>query len=123
MTHGHTILHIIHERHFFNYKLCCCCKKKEYWTTRKSNKYFLFVQQSFRFLSNSFCLYYPLELYLFTNFTIYFFLNTVKIYNLYTTILVKNNGRRGPWSCEGSMPQYRGMPGLGSGWVGEQGEG
>ena len=22
------------------------------------------------------------------------------------------NGRRGPRSCEGSMPQYRGMPGL-----------
>ena len=35
------------------------------------------------------------------------------------------NGRRGLWSCEGSMPQYRGMPGPGSrsGWVGEQGEG
>jgi hypothetical protein len=35
------------------------------------------------------------------------------------------NGRRDPWSCEGSMPQYRGMPGPGgrSGWVGEQGEG
>jgi hypothetical protein len=34
------------------------------------------------------------------------------------------NGRRGPWSCESSMPQYRGMPGPGSwsGWVGEQGE-
>jgi hypothetical protein len=33
--------------------------------------------------------------------------------------------RRGPWSCEGSMPQYRGMPGLGSGsgWAGEQGDG
>ena len=32
------------------------------------------------------------------------------------------NGRRGPWSCEGSMPQYRGMPGprSGSGWVGDQ---
>jgi hypothetical protein len=28
------------------------------------------------------------------------------------------NGRRGPWSCEGSMPQCRGMPGWGgkSGW-------
>jgi hypothetical protein len=25
------------------------------------------------------------------------------------------NGRRGPKSCEGSMPQYRGMPGLGMG--------
>jgi hypothetical protein len=25
------------------------------------------------------------------------------------------NGRRGPWSCEGSMPQYRGMPGPGPG--------
>jgi hypothetical protein len=25
------------------------------------------------------------------------------------------NGRRGPSSCEGSMPQYRGMPGLGMG--------
>ena len=25
------------------------------------------------------------------------------------------NGRRGPWSCEGSTPQYRGMPGPGLG--------
>ena len=35
------------------------------------------------------------------------------------------NGRRDPWSCEGSMPQYRRMPGPGSrsGWVGEQGDG
>jgi hypothetical protein len=35
------------------------------------------------------------------------------------------NGRRGPWSCEVSMPQYRGMtgPGIGNEWVGEQGEG
>ena len=34
------------------------------------------------------------------------------------------NGRRGPWSCEGSVPQCRGMPGQGSGseWVGEQRE-
>jgi hypothetical protein len=33
-------------------------------------------------------------------------------------------GRRGPWSCEDYMPQYRGMPGPGSWseWVGEQGE-
>ena len=33
--------------------------------------------------------------------------------------------RRGPWSCKDSMPQYRGMPGPGSGseWVGEQGGG
>jgi hypothetical protein len=23
------------------------------------------------------------------------------------------NGRRGPWSCEDSMPQYRGIPGPG----------
>jgi hypothetical protein len=32
------------------------------------------------------------------------------------------NGRKGPWSCEGSMPQCRGMPGPGSRceWVGEQ---
>ena len=32
------------------------------------------------------------------------------------------NGRRGPWSCEGSIPQYRGMSGPGRGvcWVGEQ---
>jgi hypothetical protein len=31
------------------------------------------------------------------------------------------NGRRGPWSYEGMMPQFRGMPGQGggSGWVGE----
>jgi hypothetical protein len=30
---------------------------------------------------------------------------------------------RDSWSCEGLMPQYRGMPGQGSGseWVGEQG--
>jgi hypothetical protein len=30
-------------------------------------------------------------------------------------------GRIGPWSCEGSMPQCRGMPGQGSwsGWMGE----
>jgi hypothetical protein len=29
-----------------------------------------------------------------------------------------------PWSCEGPMPQYGGMPGprSGSGWVVEQGE-
>jgi hypothetical protein len=35
------------------------------------------------------------------------------------------NERRGPWSCEGSMPLCRGIPGEGSrsGWVGEQGEG
>jgi hypothetical protein len=35
------------------------------------------------------------------------------------------NRRRGPWSCEGSMPQYKGIygPGSRSGWVGEQGEG
>jgi hypothetical protein len=32
------------------------------------------------------------------------------------------NGRRGPWSCEGSMPQYRGMIGPGMG-VGELGDG
>jgi hypothetical protein len=33
--------------------------------------------------------------------------------------------RRGPWSCEGSMPQYRGMPGPRnrSGWIVEQGDG
>ena len=31
----------------------------------------------------------------------------------------------GPWSCEGYMPQYRGMavPGSESRWVGEQEEG
>jgi hypothetical protein len=29
--------------------------------------------------------------------------------------LVDINGRRGPSSCEGSMPQYRGMPGPGMG--------
>jgi hypothetical protein len=34
------------------------------------------------------------------------------------------NGRRGPSSCEGSIPQCRAMqgPGIGSGWVGEHGE-
>jgi hypothetical protein len=39
--------------------------------------------------------------------------------------LVGHRGRRGPWSCEDSMPPYGGMPGpkSGSGWVGEQGEG
>jgi hypothetical protein len=39
--------------------------------------------------------------------------------------LLDINGRRGPWPCEDSMPQCRGMPGPGSlsGWVGEQGEG
>jgi hypothetical protein len=33
--------------------------------------------------------------------------------------------RRDPWSCEGSMPKCREMPGSGSrsGWVYEQGEG
>jgi hypothetical protein len=37
--------------------------------------------------------------------------------------LVSHQWERGPWSCEGSMPQYRGLPGpgSGSGWVGEQG--
>ena len=35
------------------------------------------------------------------------------------------SGRKGPWSCEDSRPQYKGMPrlGSGSGWVGEQGGG
>jgi hypothetical protein len=35
------------------------------------------------------------------------------------------NGRRGPRSCEVSIPQDRGMPGLGMGvgGLGEQGEG
>jgi hypothetical protein len=35
------------------------------------------------------------------------------------------NERRGPRSCEGSMPQCREMPGQGSRskWVSEQGEG
>ena len=35
------------------------------------------------------------------------------------------NGRRDPWSCEGSLPQNREMPGPGnrSGWIGEQGKG
>jgi hypothetical protein len=34
------------------------------------------------------------------------------------------NERRGPWSCEGSIFQCRGIPGQGSRseWVGEQGE-
>jgi hypothetical protein len=34
------------------------------------------------------------------------------------------NERRSPWSCEGLMLQFRGMPeqGSGSGWVSEQGE-
>ena len=28
------------------------------------------------------------------------------------------NGRRGPWSCEDHMPQYRGIPGPGMGVAG-----
>ena len=32
------------------------------------------------------------------------------------------NGRRGPWSYEGPMPHYRGMPGSGSRWAKEEGE-
>jgi hypothetical protein len=38
---------------------------------------------------------------------------------------VAEDGKRGPWSCDGSKPQCRGMPGpgSGSGQVGEQGEG
>jgi hypothetical protein len=37
----------------------------------------------------------------------------------------ENQLRRGPWSCEDYMPQYRGMPepGSKSRWVGEQGAG
>jgi len=37
--------------------------------------------------------------------------------------LVNHQWERSPWSCEGSMPQCRGMPGPGSRswWVGEQG--
>ena len=39
-------------------------------------------------------------------------------------VLLNINGRRGPLSREGSMPQYSSIPGpgSGSGWVGEQGE-
>jgi hypothetical protein len=33
------------------------------------------------------------------------------------------NGRKGPWSCEGSMPLYRGMPGPGMGVGGLRGRG
>jgi hypothetical protein len=35
--------------------------------------------------------------------------------------LSSTNGRRGPWPCEGSMPQCRGMQRQGgrSGWIGE----
>jgi hypothetical protein len=48
-------------------------------------------------------------------------LNQDEINNLNRTItpkeikaVIKNlPSRRGPWSCEGSMPQYRGMPGPG----------
>jgi hypothetical protein len=38
--------------------------------------------------------------------------------------LVGHKWEERPWSCEGSMYQCRGMPGLGSrsGWVGEQGK-
>jgi hypothetical protein len=31
--------------------------------------------------------------------------------------------REAPWYCKLYMPQYRGMPRSGSGWVGEQGGG
>ena len=39
--------------------------------------------------------------------------------------LVVHQWEESPWSYEDHMPQYRGMPGpgSGSGWVGEQGEG
>ena len=39
--------------------------------------------------------------------------------------LVAINGRRDPWSCEDSMPQFREMsgPGSRSGWVGSMGRG
>jgi hypothetical protein len=39
--------------------------------------------------------------------------------------LLDINGKRGPWSCEGLIPQCKGMPGPGSRseWVGEQREG
>jgi hypothetical protein len=39
--------------------------------------------------------------------------------------LVGHQWEERPRSCEGSMPQCRGMPGPGnrSGWVGEQGDG
>jgi hypothetical protein len=35
------------------------------------------------------------------------------------------NGRKDPWSCEGSMPQYRGMSGsgMGVGVLGSRGRG
>ena len=38
--------------------------------------------------------------------------------------LVGHQWEERPWSCEGSLPQYRGTPGPGSDseWVGEQGE-
>jgi hypothetical protein len=38
---------------------------------------------------------------------------------------IEGKEERGPWTCEGSMPQYMGMPGQGSrsGWVGERGVG
>jgi hypothetical protein len=35
--------------------------------------------------------------------------------------LLDINGRRGPWSFEGSMPQCRGMPQWGRQWVGSWG--
>jgi hypothetical protein len=49
----------------------------------------------------------------------------------YVALLVIN-GRRGPWSCEDSMPHYRGRPGTGTGvgglvskgnWGGDEGGG
>jgi hypothetical protein len=39
--------------------------------------------------------------------------------------LVSHQWEERPWSCKDSMPQYRGMPGpgSGSGWVGDRGRG
>ena len=39
--------------------------------------------------------------------------------------LVEHHEQRGPWSCVGSMPQCRRIPGQGrgTGWVSEQEEG
>jgi hypothetical protein len=43
----------------------------------------------------------------------------IQLHMLQRMALSDINDRKGSWSCEGSMPQCRGMPGheRGSGWV------
>jgi hypothetical protein len=61
-----------------------------------------------------------------THMMLFFMLVTQCLIYLFHKLSFKNFPllRRSPWSCEGSIPQYRGMPGPGSrsGRVGEQRE-